>query len=69
MFDPKEKFPRLFRDGVDTVQGHEARIALTAEARPRFHRPRPVPYALQEKGQSGTRSHATRGSDANSREE
>ena len=31
-----------------TVQGHEARIALTAEARPRFHRPRPVPYALQE---------------------
>ena len=49
MFDPKEKFPRIFGPGVGTVQGHEARITLTAEANPRFHRPRPVPYALQEK--------------------
>ena len=49
MFDPKEKFPRLFSPGVCIVQEHEARIELTAEARPRFHRPRPVPYALQEK--------------------
>ena len=34
---------------MGTVQGREARITLTAEARPRNHRPRPVPYALQEK--------------------
>ena len=34
MFDPKEKFSRLFGPGVGTVQGHKARIALTAEARP-----------------------------------
>ena len=32
-----------------TVQKHEARIALLAQARPRFHRPRSVPYALQER--------------------
>ena len=49
MFDPKEKFPRLFGPGVGTVQGHEAKITLIAEANPRFHRSRPVPYALQEK--------------------
>ena len=49
MFDSKEKFLRLFGPGVGTVQGHEARITLTAEANPRFHRPRPVLYALQEK--------------------
>ena len=49
MFDPKEKLSRLFGRGVSTVQGHEARITLTAEANPRFHRSRPVPYALQEK--------------------
>ena len=48
MFDPKEKFPRLFGSSVGTVQGHEARITLIAEANPRFYRPRPVPYALQE---------------------
>ena len=48
MFDTKEKFPRLFGLGVGTVQGHETRIALTAEARPRFHSPRPMSYALQE---------------------
>ena len=33
---------------MGTVQGHEARIALTAKAIPRFHRSRPVLYALQE---------------------
>ena len=31
------------------MQGHEARLALTTEARQRFHSPRPVPYALQKK--------------------
>ena len=49
MFDPKENFSKLFGSGVGTVQGHEARITLTAKAKPRFHRPRPVPHALQEK--------------------
>ena len=48
MFDAKEKSPMLFGPGVRTVQGHKARITLTAEARPRFHRSRPVLYALQE---------------------
>ena len=34
---------------MGTVQGHETRTAPTAEATLRFHRPQPVPYALQEK--------------------
>ena len=68
MFDPKEKFPRLFGPGVGTVQWHEARIALATDARLRFTG---LDWCCMagKKGQSGTRSHAMRVSDTTSREE
>ena len=47
--NPTEEFPELFADSMDTLQGHEAKIRLSAEAQPVFHLPRAVPYALQEK--------------------
>ena len=47
--NPSEEFPDLFADGMGTLKGYEAKITLSAEAQPRFHRPRAVPYALQEK--------------------
>ena len=34
---------------VGTLQGYQAKITLSSDAKPRFHRPRPVPYALQQK--------------------
>ncbi len=49
VFDVPEKFPQLFAEGVGTLQGYQAKITLSADAKPQFHRPRPVPYALQQK--------------------
>ena len=47
--DPSKEFPQLFAEGMGMLTGYEANITLTPEARPRIHRPRPVPYALQAK--------------------
>ena len=49
VFDVPEKFPQLFAKGVGTLQGYQAKKTLSSGAKPRFHRPRPVPYALQQK--------------------
>ena len=46
---PEESFPQLFQSGVGTLRGHEAQIHVAEGAQPKFHRPRPVPYALRER--------------------
>ena len=43
------KYPKLFEKGIGTLNGYEANVTLKPNAVPRFHRPRPVPYALQKK--------------------
>ena len=49
VFDVPEKYPQLFAEGVGTLEGYQAKITLSADAKPQFHRPRPVPHALQQK--------------------
>ena len=39
----------MFEKGIGTLNGYKARITLRQDAMPKFHRPRPVPYALQNK--------------------
>ena len=43
------KYPKLFEKGIGTLNGYEANVTLKPNAVPRFHRTRPVPYALQKK--------------------
>ena len=71
MFDPKDKFPRLFDFGVGALYctRREARIALTAETKPIFSQASTGAICFTRKGQSGITSHATRRSDMTSREE
>ena len=42
------KYDHIFRKGVGTMKHFEARLVLKPGAKPRFCRPRPVPYALRE---------------------
>ena len=49
MVNVPENFPLLFAEGVGTLQGYQAKTTLSSDAKPRFHRPRLVPYALQQK--------------------
>ncbi|XP_062515266.1 uncharacterized protein LOC134190771 [Corticium candelabrum] len=44
-----EWFPALFGPGVGTLAGSQVRITLKEGAQPKFYRPRPILYALQEK--------------------
>ena len=44
-----ERFPALFGPGVGILEGSQGRITLKEGAQPNVYRPRPVPYALQEK--------------------
>ena len=41
------KYPDVFADGLGTVTGMKATLHLKEGARPKFHRPRPVPFALR----------------------
>ncbi|XP_062513104.1 uncharacterized protein K02A2.6-like [Corticium candelabrum] len=47
--DYAKRYPQLFEKGIGTLNGYEARITLRQDAVPKFHRPRPVPYALHSK--------------------
>ena len=49
MFNVSESFPQLFAEEVGTLQGYQAKITLSSDAKPRFHKPRQVPYALKQK--------------------
>lgn len=43
-----EKHKGLFKEGYGTMQGFQAKVRVQDGAKPRFHKPRPVPYALKE---------------------
>ena len=40
-------YSEVFQDGLGTIKAFKAQIAVSTSAVPRFHRPRPVPYALR----------------------
>ena len=45
--DLKQHYADLFQDGLGTVTGVEATLHLVDDARPKFLRARPVPYAMR----------------------
>ena len=47
--DYTRRYSQLFEKGIGTLNGYETRITLRQDAVPKFHRPRPVPYALHSK--------------------
>ena len=49
VLDPVHEFPELFKEGMGKLQGVQAKITLSANARPAFHKARPVPFALHSK--------------------
>ena len=44
-----DKHPEVFKNELGQIKNTKAKIFVDAEARPRFFRPRPVPYALRHK--------------------
>ena len=44
-----EEFAEVFRDELGVLKGIEATVAVNESAIPRFHKARPVPFALKEK--------------------
>lgn len=42
------KYGELFKDGLGTMKKIKAELRMKKDATPRFHRPRPVPFALRE---------------------
>ncbi|XP_037568287.1 uncharacterized protein K02A2.6-like [Dermacentor silvarum] len=42
------RFPDVFSEGLDNFAGVKAKIKVPEDVKPRFFRPRPVPFALQE---------------------
>ena len=47
--DPPAEFPDLFQERMGKLKGFQAKISLSSDASLRFHKPRPVPFALQAK--------------------
>ena len=43
-----QNHPNVFKPGLGTVKGITAKLEMKPDARPRFCKARPVPYALQE---------------------
>ena len=43
-----KKHEALFRDELGTVATHEASLHLNSNAVPKFHKPRPVPFAIKD---------------------
>ncbi len=46
--DMLEKPKDLFKDGYGKIKNFRAKIRVQSNAKPIFHKPRPVPYALRE---------------------
>ena len=46
VLDSLHKFPELFKKGMKKLQGVKAKITLSANARPVFHKARPVPFKV-----------------------
>ena len=47
--DVLDQYSDLFKEGMGTLQGTTVKIHIEQDARPRFFRARPVPYALRDK--------------------
>ena len=47
-----EKHKEIFREGTGTIQGYKAHIHMKEKAQPKFHKARPVPYAMREKAEA-----------------
>lgn len=47
--DVLAKYPELFKDELGLPKGTAASLELKPEAKPRFCKPRPIPYAYKEK--------------------
>ena len=47
--DLMEEFAEVFQDELGVLRGIEATVAINESAIPRFHKARPVPFALKEK--------------------
>ena len=47
--DAVQKFPNLFKEGMGKLRQFKAKIELSPDAKPFFYKPRPVPFALQER--------------------
>ena len=43
-----KKFPDLFKDGLGTVQNYQVKLSVDSAAKPKFCKPRSVPFALKE---------------------
>ena len=43
-----QNHPNVFKPGLGTVKGITAKLEMKPDARPKFCKARPVPYALQE---------------------
>ena len=43
-----EKFPNLFKDGLGTVKNYQVKLSVDPNAKPKFCKPRSVPFALKE---------------------
>ena len=43
----EQEFPDVFSDGLGTVKHSRAKLSVAPDTNPRFHRLRPVPYALK----------------------
>ena len=46
---PLEQFSHVFEEGIGTMANIKVHIELKDDAKPRFHKARPVPYALKQK--------------------
>ena len=44
-----QKYSKVFQEGLGKITGVKARIEVHTDAKPRYFKPRPVPYALRNK--------------------
>ena len=44
-----DKYPSVFQEGLGKLQGFKARIHVDPNAKPRFFRPRSMPYSVRDK--------------------
>ena len=45
----QERYLEVFTDPIGTITSFHAKLSVTPEAKPKFHKLRPVPYTLKEK--------------------
>ena len=44
-----DSYPEVFRDELGSIEGVKVQLHLKQDAKPHYHRPRPVPYSLRSK--------------------